>query len=53
MSEQRQVGPESVNVPEQPQPCPSDLHAVLRDMSAALAEHRVRIQQLQDVNQGA
>ncbi|KAK7883886.1 hypothetical protein WMY93_027009 [Mugilogobius chulae] len=52
ISEQRQAGPESVNVPEQPQPCPSDLHAVLRDMSAALAEHRVRIQQLQDVNQG-
>ncbi|KAK7880135.1 hypothetical protein WMY93_033202 [Mugilogobius chulae] len=51
ISEQRQAGPESVNVPEQPQPCPSDLHAVLRDMSAALAEHRVRIQQLQDVNQ--
>ncbi|KAK7880129.1 hypothetical protein WMY93_033196 [Mugilogobius chulae] len=51
ITEQGQAGPESVNVPEQPQPCPSDLHAVLRDMSAALAEHRVRIQQLQDVNQ--
>ncbi|XP_072312284.1 uncharacterized protein [Eucyclogobius newberryi] len=51
ISEQRQVGPESVNVPEQPQPCPSDLHAVLRDMSAALAEHRVRIEQLHALNQ--
>ncbi|KAK7880136.1 hypothetical protein WMY93_033203 [Mugilogobius chulae] len=51
ISEQRQAGPESVNVPEQPQPYPSNLDAVLRDMSAALAEHRVRIQQLQDVNQ--
>ncbi|XP_072289470.1 complement C1q-like protein 2 isoform X2 [Eucyclogobius newberryi] len=51
ISDQRQVGPESVNVPEQPQPCPSDLHAVLRDMSAALAEHRVRIEQLHALNQ--
>ncbi|CAL1605207.1 unnamed protein product [Knipowitschia caucasica] len=50
-SAQRQSSPESVKASEQPQPCPSDLHAVLREMSAALAEQRVRIQQLQAHNQ--
>lgn len=50
--EQRKVSPESVNVPEQPQPCPSDLHTVLRDMSAKLAKHEVRMEQLQTLNQG-
>uniref|UniRef100_A0A8C6SWW3 C1q domain-containing protein n=1 Tax=Neogobius melanostomus TaxID=47308 RepID=A0A8C6SWW3_9GOBI len=49
--EQREVSPESVNVPE-PQPCPSDLHAVLREMSVKLAENRLMIQQLQTLNQG-
>uniref|UniRef100_A0A8C6UDH6 C1q domain-containing protein n=1 Tax=Neogobius melanostomus TaxID=47308 RepID=A0A8C6UDH6_9GOBI len=48
--EQREVSPESVNVPE-PQPCPSDLHAVLREMSVKLAENRLMIQQLQTLNQ--
>uniref|UniRef100_A0A8C6UKP0 C1q domain-containing protein n=1 Tax=Neogobius melanostomus TaxID=47308 RepID=A0A8C6UKP0_9GOBI len=48
--EQREVSPESVNVPE-PQPCPSDLHTVLRDMSVKLAENRLMIQQLQTLNQ--
>ncbi|XP_055021859.1 uncharacterized protein LOC129412336 [Boleophthalmus pectinirostris] len=51
ISDQKQASPESVNVPEQPQPCPPDLHAVLRHMSAALAEHRVKIEQLQSLNQ--
>uniref|UniRef100_A0A8C6UP40 C1q domain-containing protein n=1 Tax=Neogobius melanostomus TaxID=47308 RepID=A0A8C6UP40_9GOBI len=48
--EQRKVSPESVNVPE-PQPCPSDLHTVLREMSVKLAENRLMIQQLQTLNQ--
>ncbi|KAJ0064339.1 hypothetical protein NL108_004934 [Boleophthalmus pectinirostris] len=51
ISDQRQASPESVNVPEQPQPCPPDLHAVLRHMSTALDEHRVKIEQLQCLNQ--
>ncbi|XP_055021862.1 uncharacterized protein LOC129412338 [Boleophthalmus pectinirostris] len=51
ISDQRQASPESVNVPEQLQPCPPDLHAVLQHMSAALAEQRVNIEQLQCLNQ--
>uniref|UniRef100_A0A8C6WLL0 C1q domain-containing protein n=1 Tax=Neogobius melanostomus TaxID=47308 RepID=A0A8C6WLL0_9GOBI len=46
--EEREISPESVNVP---QPGPSDLHAVLREMSAKLAENRLMIQQLQTLNQ--
>uniref|UniRef100_A0A8C6UH53 C1q domain-containing protein n=1 Tax=Neogobius melanostomus TaxID=47308 RepID=A0A8C6UH53_9GOBI len=46
--EQREVSPESVNVP---QPGASDLHAVLREMSVKLAENRLMIQQLQTLNQ--
>lgn len=34
-----------------PQPCLSDIHAVLREMSAALAEQKVKIEQLQAENQ--
>ncbi|XP_055021861.1 multimerin-2-like [Boleophthalmus pectinirostris] len=49
ISDQRQASPESVNVPEQLQPCPPDLHAVLRHMSAALAQHRVKIE-VQEAN---
>uniref|UniRef100_A0A8C6UU76 C1q domain-containing protein n=1 Tax=Neogobius melanostomus TaxID=47308 RepID=A0A8C6UU76_9GOBI len=45
--------PESVNVPEQPQPqpCPSDLHTLLMDMSAKLAVLQCRVDQLQTLNQ--
>ncbi|KAK7884960.1 hypothetical protein WMY93_028083 [Mugilogobius chulae] len=50
-NDQSQSSPETFNVLERSQSCPSDVHAVLRDMSATLAEHRVRIQQLQEVNQ--
>uniref|UniRef100_A0A8C6WVQ5 C1q domain-containing protein n=1 Tax=Neogobius melanostomus TaxID=47308 RepID=A0A8C6WVQ5_9GOBI len=46
--EESEVSPESVNVP---QPGPSDLHAVLREMSVKLAENRLMIQQLQTLNQ--
>uniref|UniRef100_A0A8C6WVQ1 C1q domain-containing protein n=1 Tax=Neogobius melanostomus TaxID=47308 RepID=A0A8C6WVQ1_9GOBI len=48
--EQREVSPESVNVPE-PQPCPSDLHAVLREMSVKLAKYEVKLEHLQTLNQ--
>lgn len=48
--------PETLNVPDQCQlsavSCLSDIHAVLREMSAALAEQRVRMEQLQKENQG-
>uniref|UniRef100_A0A8C6UQV6 C1q domain-containing protein n=1 Tax=Neogobius melanostomus TaxID=47308 RepID=A0A8C6UQV6_9GOBI len=43
--------PESVNVPKQTQPFHSDLDAVLREMKTALAEHRVKIDMLQTLNQ--
>ncbi|KAF7646470.1 hypothetical protein LDENG_00187680 [Lucifuga dentata] len=48
---QRQTA-EPVNVSTQQQSCPPDLHAVLREMSASLAEQRVEIKYLQSENEG-
>uniref|UniRef100_A0A8C6TSS0 C1q domain-containing protein n=1 Tax=Neogobius melanostomus TaxID=47308 RepID=A0A8C6TSS0_9GOBI len=43
--------PESVDVLEQPQPSPSDLHAVVRDMSAKLAALQTEMKQMRTCNQ--
>uniref|UniRef100_A0A8C6WFL6 C1q domain-containing protein n=1 Tax=Neogobius melanostomus TaxID=47308 RepID=A0A8C6WFL6_9GOBI len=43
---------EEVKCQEQPQPCLSDIHSVLREHSVKLAEDRLMIEQLQTLNQG-
>ncbi|XP_053179010.1 uncharacterized protein LOC128362294 [Scomber japonicus] len=44
-------GGEPANAPDHQPACPQDIHAVLRDMSALLAEQRVEIRQLQRDNE--
>ncbi|KAK1898877.1 Complement C1q-like protein 2 [Dissostichus eleginoides] len=44
-------GGEPTNVSEHQQTCPQDIHAVLREMSASLAEQRVETRQLQRENE--
>ncbi|KAK1887004.1 Complement C1q-like protein 4 [Dissostichus eleginoides] len=45
-------GGEPTNVSEHQQTCPQDIHAVLREMSASLAEQRVEMRHLQRENEG-
>ncbi|XP_033970355.1 uncharacterized protein LOC117469965 [Trematomus bernacchii] len=44
-------GGEPTNVSEHQQTCPQDIHAVLREMSASLAEQRVEMRHLQRENE--
>ncbi|KAL3059494.1 hypothetical protein OYC64_014159 [Pagothenia borchgrevinki] len=44
-------GGEPTNVSEHQQTCPQDIHAVLREMSASLAEQRVETRHLQRENE--
>ncbi|XP_062280832.1 complement C1q-like protein 2 [Scomber scombrus] len=45
-------GGEPTNASHQQPACPQDIHAVLREMTALLAEQRVEIRQLQRENEG-
>lgn len=45
-------GGEPANAPDQQAPCPQDIHAVLREMTALLTEQRMEIRQLQRDNEG-
>uniref|UniRef100_A0A8C6SBB9 C1q domain-containing protein n=1 Tax=Neogobius melanostomus TaxID=47308 RepID=A0A8C6SBB9_9GOBI len=42
---------EEANYEQQPQPCPSDIHAVLRDLSGKLAVLQFRMEQQETLNQ--
>ena len=43
---------EPTNASDRRQNCPQDIHAVLREMSASLAEQRVEMRHLQRQNEG-